>query len=140
MSPSGFLQNHRFGSVGAESMNRFLIYDNVIYYCAGKGGVYSAPLNDPQNATELCGNSVLSMVVCQDYLYYLNENDSDYLYRVPLEGGEQELVLTGTFSELNVIGDCLYICDSAETYTRLNVNDIQIEKTNDGQMGTKQTD
>lgn len=124
VDPNGFLTNYRFGTLQFERMNRFLIYDDVVYYCAGKGGLYRAPLSDPDDSVKLTGYSVLSISVCGDYLYFINENDSDSLYRVPLDGGENELVLDGTFSEINVIGDCLYLSDSAENYTRLNVNDI----------------
>ena len=124
VNTDGFLQNSRTGTLPSKRMNRFLIYDGVIYYCGIDGGLYRAPLNDAGSAEKLCGDDIRSMVICREYLYYLSDTDNGYLYRIPVEGGEPELILQKVFNDLNVIGDCLYLCNYAENYERLNVNDL----------------
>lgn len=124
INENDFLEDLRTGTLGSKKMQQFIIYDDIIYYHGIDGGLYRAPLNDASDMEKMCDADPSAMTACGDYIYFLNQNDNSYLYRIPTEGGEPELVLDRDFNTLNIIGDCLYLCDYAETYIRLNVNDI----------------
>lgn len=102
----------------------FIIYDDMIYFCGTSGGIYKAPLSDLHSITRLCGDTPYGFVICGDWIYYLNQSDNTFLYRVPLEGGETELVDMHSHSAINVIDNCLYLSDNGLSYTRLLTDDI----------------
>ncbi len=125
LNQSGFLCKDSDSNVqSAKAIGHFVIYDDIVYYCGTTGGLFRMTLGDRDSAEELASGMPRAITVCGDHVYYLDDHDNSYLYRIPLEGGEPELVLEEYFNTLNVIGDCLYLCNDAESYTRLNVSDI----------------
>ncbi|MBP0969230.1 MAG: TIR domain-containing protein [Oscillospiraceae bacterium] len=102
----------------------FIIYDDEIYFCGTSGGIYKAPLSNLRYMTKLCSDTPYGFVASGDWLYFLNQSDNMFLYRVPLAGGDPELVDMHSHSAINVIDNCLYLSDNGLSYTRLLTDGI----------------
>lgn len=108
------------GSVISYDINDyFIIYDDIVYFSSISGDLFRAPLDDLSNVEKLSDNRPFGIVVYNDWLYFLDTEDNYFLYRIPVTGGEAELVDARSYNAINLIGDCLYFSCRSGGYSRL---------------------
>ena len=111
-------------TVSTDVKSLFIIYDDIIYYRGTAGGLYRAPLSDTRQIEELCDKTPLAIAVCDGYVYFASEEDYNALYRVPIEGGECEMLLDRYITAINVIDDVIYVSENAVQYVVLPIAHI----------------
>ncbi|MBQ6334926.1 MAG: DUF5050 domain-containing protein [Erysipelotrichaceae bacterium] len=100
--------------------NKFIICDDVIYFVGVNGaGIYSLPLDDQNEQKKITDDTSYGFVVYEDNLYYLNSNDNDSLYKININTGEKELFDRRSFTAINLIGKCLYLCEGESGHVRI---------------------
>lgn len=122
-------EQERFSGISPDVRGIFIICDGMIYYQGVSGGLYRAPLEDPDDIVKLSSGTPSGLVVCGGWIYFLNYDDGDSLYRVPADGGEAEKYDDRTFRTLNVIRDNLYLETSDGQF--LQLQNSALESSND---------
>ena len=118
------LRKYPDGSVISYDVNDyFIIYDDIIYFSSVSGDLFKAPLDDISNVEKLSDGRPSGIVVYKDWLYYLDTEDNYFLYRIPISGGEAELVEARSYNAINIIGDCLYFSCRSGGYARMLLTD-----------------
>ncbi|MBQ3999810.1 MAG: TIR domain-containing protein [Oscillospiraceae bacterium] len=118
------LRRYPDGSLISYDVNDyFIINDDTIYFASVSGDLFKAPLDDISNVEKLSDGRPSGIVVYKDWLYYLDTEDNYFLYRVPIAGGEAELVEARSYNAINLVGDCLYFSCRSGGYARLLLTD-----------------
>jgi|GEM_PF-2224713 len=122
---NGSVINESTGSSeGFSPQGIYIIYDDHFYYSTEEG-IYRKPLGWQEDEEALSDMVARGMVAHGDRLYFLSgSGGGGKLYRVPVSGGEAELVNDEYFTAVNIIGDCLYLCRGDGKYMRINTEGI----------------
>ena len=116
LADNGMLTDSNNQTISTDVQDRFIICDDYVYYKGSTGSLMRAPLDDTRNIERVSYYAPFAMVIHDGWVYYLNNDDNNYLYRVPIEGGDDELILSHAFNALNIVGDYLYLCENALQY------------------------
>lgn len=104
-----------------QSENRFFFADDKIYV-----------VDESNNTSVFVDYEATDLLVHDGYLYYVNYDDNQYIYRTSLDSKESELVAAVSGGYINIVGDTLYYASlygtSYSGIYRVDLNNINPEK------------
>lgn len=76
------------------------------------------------NITRLTDDLVAQIQLYEDWLYYINETDNNYIYKMKTDGSENTLAYNKSATHIVIMDDLLYFTDIEDVLYRINLTEI----------------
>ena len=104
--------------------NTFCKQDGWIYYAHFPVGELWKVKSNGEERTKICGDATRVFDVCDDRIYYINEDDNNYIYSIKTDGSDKTKLMVSKYNACQR----LFLTSKAGGYTPLMRTDTYTER------------
>jgi outer membrane protein assembly factor BamB len=126
------IESNQKAQLNEDECGNIFVIDGWIYYNAFSGGLYKMRIDGTEKIKLTDNRCGPVFIVEDDWIYYVNRNDNDYIYRMRTDGTEYTLFISDRAEYINAAEGWVFYTnlDDDETIYRIRTDGTERERLN----------